>query len=114
MIIDYKLCKEKTTVDKIDKLIESSPVSSYVDFYQMQRRIQHKRFLNLPDLERRLRSVFKTISPDIFVDRKDRFKKLKKKILTKRQMNETKLKSFLTGQTMLEENCAFIREMLNG
>jgi hypothetical protein len=113
MIIDYQLCKEKTVTEKIDTMIESSPLSSTIDWLSMQSRIKHKQLLTYGALEGRLKEIYKTISPEIFVDRQKTFKRIKKALLKKHNINESKLKRFLTNETMLENLAREIYEMLN-
>jgi hypothetical protein len=113
-ILDYGTCKEKTFEERLNILIESSPVSSFVDWQQTTQRIRHKRNLNYTELEQKLKQIFKVLKSDIFIDNKDKFKKIRDKLLAKKPINEdTKLKRFLTNEIKLEENCLTIKELLN-
>jgi len=113
-MIDFEaINNNETAVDKINRLIESTPVSSYVDWLSIQKRIEHRRNLSYADMEHRLKMIFKSISPDIFIDRRKTFNRIKKQLLKKHDLSETKLSHFLKCETMLEENCRYIREMLN-
>jgi hypothetical protein len=112
--LDYGACREKTFEELLDVLIESSPVSSFVDWQATTQKVNHKRNLNYTELEQRLKQIYKILKSDLFIDRKDKFKKIRDKLLAKKPVNEsTKLKRFLIGETLVEENCLTIKELLN-
>lgn len=111
MAVDTKHLKKKTLTDKIDKLLNEGSVSDYEFWLGTQSRIQHKRNLSFQNLENRLKDIFKTIDAEIFIDKRPDFERIKKKLLKASPLTETKLRHFLTDQTMLEETCKYIREV---
>jgi hypothetical protein len=113
MIYDYDLLKEKTTIEKINLISEASPVSNYEFWQNTQKRMNHKRNLSFRDLEHRLKDIFKTIDGEIFIDSRPDFERIKKKLLKQSHLKESKLKSYLTGKTQMEESCNYIKEVIN-
>jgi len=111
MIIDFELLKKKSLFDRIDKIREASPVSDYEMFQTVQKRIQHKKNLSFSDLNQRLKNIFRTIDAEIFIDSRPDFERIKKKLLKTSPLTESKLKSYLTDKTQMEENCRYIKEM---
>ena len=113
MKINYNLINEAQKLEsRIDILTESSPISDYENYMFMQQRIQHKENLTFQNLEQRLKNIFKTIDAELFVDRRPDFERIKKKLLKKYPKTESKLKSHLTGETLIRENAEFIKNCL--
>jgi hypothetical protein len=109
-MIDFNIIKQSQKLERrIDLMAESSPISDYEMWTSFSNRIKHKQNLTYGELESRLKDIFKVMSNDIFIDRKETFKRIKKKLLGKHNINESKLAQYLKGETLIKENCEYIK-----
>ncbi len=113
---DFKLIRNsKKLENRLDMMLEASPVSDYENYIVTQKRIQHKSNLSYQNMENRLKNLFKTIDAEIFVDRRPDFERIKKQLLKKqKKLTESKLAHFLKGHSTISETCCHIKELLNG
>ena len=85
--INFDACADKSLDEKIDILTESSPISDHEMWATFTQRIKHKQNLTYGELEARLKDIFKIMQPDIFIDRKETFERIKKRLLKKHYLN---------------------------
>ena len=112
-MIDFKLLKESEKLDyRIDTMIDSSPVSDYEQYVFMQSRKKRKENLTYADLDSRLKNIFKTLSGELFIDKRPDFERIKKQLLKKYPITESKLRQHFSGETLIKENAEYIRNVL--
>lgn len=112
-MINFDILEEKKTIDRINIMIESSPVSSFETELETNKKFNHKENLSFDSMDRRLKDIFKRIDPEIFVDRLDQFQKIKKNLLKNHLVTESKLIDHLKGENTIKENCSHIKELLS-